>query len=57
MVYVGLSQLLFPMVPMQDVLQQKIFAHNWRFQEWVGGLNLKCHFDILREKLGMDITP
>ena len=45
------------MVPMQDVLQQKIFAHNWRFQGWVGGLNLKCHFDILREKLGMDITP
>ena len=30
----------------------KKFGHTWRFQEWVDGLNRKCHFAILRDKLG-----
>ena len=26
-------------------------------QEWVGGLNGKFHFDVLCDKLGMDVAP
>ena len=35
---------------------KKIFGHTWRFQGWVGALNQKRHFDILRYKLGMDVA-
>ena len=34
-----------------------MFCQSWCFQEWVGGLNQKRHFDILRDKLGMDVVP
>ena len=28
-----------------------------RFQDWVCGLSQKRHFDVLRDKLSMDVAP
>ena len=47
---------LFPMVPKQDVLQQKnIWAH-LTLSGWKGGLNKKRNYDVLRDKLGMAVA-
>ena len=35
----------------------KKFGHTWRFQGCVGELNQKHDFDVLRDKLGMDVAP
>ena len=50
---------LFRMVPLQNVLQQKkylvtpdIFSGGW-----VVELNQERHFDVSRDKLGMDVAP
>ena len=49
---------LFPMVPIFNVLTaKKIFGHTWRFPGCVDGLNRKRDFDVLRDKLGLDVTP
>ena len=49
---------LFPMVPIFDVLQQKKYLVRPYVSRgaWVG-LNRKLDFDILRDKLGMDVAP
>ena len=46
------------MVPIFDVLQQKKYlVRPYVFRgAWVG-LNRKLDFDILRDKLGMDVAP
>ena len=46
------------MVPIFDVSQQqKIFGHTLRFQGCRGGVERKRDFDVLRDKLGMDVAP
>ena len=46
------------MVPIFDVLQQKkIFGHTLRFQGFMGRVESKRDFDVLRDKLGMDVAP
>ena len=45
---------LFPMVPMWDVLQQKKYLV--RADSFRDGLNRKHHFDVLLDKLGIDVA-